>query len=93
MTPAAYITTKLVALGKDNASNWVKGDVKASEKVLNGKQANGMYCYRKLGKSTSALRLPVIQEFDDVFRADSGGGLEFPLFLANDEFTGGIKDS
>jgi hypothetical protein len=38
MAPAAYITTKLVALSKDNAANWVKGHVKASERGLNGKQ-------------------------------------------------------
>jgi hypothetical protein len=38
MPPAAYITTKLVALSKDNAANWVKGEVKASEKGLNGKK-------------------------------------------------------
>jgi hypothetical protein len=92
MPPAAYITTKLVALSKDNAANWVKADVKASEKGLNGKEDQWKVLRGKLGKSTSPLRLPVIQEFDYVLRADSGGGLEFPLFLANDEFTGGIKD-
>src|ERR1700731_1104825 len=53
----------------------------------NARSSNG-----KVGKSTSALRLPVIQEFDDVFRADSSCGFEFPLFLADDEFAVGIED-
>src|SRR6266699_5294632 len=53
---------------------------------------NGRSSYRKISKSTSTLRLPVIQEFDDVLRADSSRGLEFPLFLANDELTVGIED-
>ena len=38
------------------------------------------------------MRLPIIQEFDDVLRPDSNCGFEFPLLLANDEFTVGIED-
>ena len=38
------------------------------------------------------MRLPLLQEVDDVFRADSSGGFEFPFFLAHDEFAVRIED-
>src|SRR5258708_12687983 len=43
-------------------------------------------------RSTPMLRLPVLEEFDDVFRADSSGGFEFALFLAHDEFAVRIEN-
>src|SRR6267143_7326338 len=43
-------------------------------------------------RSTPVLRLPVLEKFDDVFRADSSGGFEFALFLAHNEFAVRIED-
>src|SRR6267154_4623966 len=43
-------------------------------------------------RSAPMLRFPILQEFDDVFGADSSGGFEFALFLAHDEFAVRIEN-
>src|ERR1700686_4435550 len=42
--------------------------------------------------SSPVLRLPFFKKVDDVFRADTSGGFEFPLLLAYNEFAVRIKN-
>src|ERR1035437_3501463 len=42
--------------------------------------------------STAVLRLPPFKEFDDIFRADSGGRFELPFFLAHHGVSVWVQD-
>src|SRR3981189_887097 len=55
-------------------------------------RAEGSPLDGSMTRSAPMLRFPILQEFDDVFGADSSGGFEFPLFLAHDEFAVRIED-
>src|SRR5258705_6520787 len=55
-------------------------------------RAGGIPLDGSVTRSTPVLRLPVLEEFDDVFGPYSSGGFEFALFLAHDEFAVRIED-
>src|ERR1700704_3589132 len=55
-------------------------------------RAKGSPLDGSMTRSAPMLRFPILQEFDDVFGADSSGGFEFALFLAHDEFAVRIED-
>ena len=71
-------------ISQTDTLKWDKTGLNGSIKGLNGWQCQS--------GSAPALRLPLLQEANDILGADASGGFEFSLFLADNKFAVGIQN-